>query len=271
MPLPHRRTPTSPRPSAAIPDLIVHRLVKTLLAEGAEPMGGPEETASSSAQRFAAAKSAEKGHSPTDFEAPYPREELVAIAQECSETERRAADAERELIEWKKIKFMQDRVGEDFDAMVLSVTKYGLFVELGDLYVEGLVPIFSMTDDHYTYREVSREICGQRGGRCYRPGMKVRVLLDRIDRANRRLQFAVLPDSTEREAGVSAGTRPFLSRTGKTAERRNKAAKKVTGTRAAKRGNVSHAASPAFASPDRSGKPKKKNRKAAGKNKGKRR
>ncbi len=260
-------------PIRRYPDMIVHRLVKTLLAEGAEPFGGAEETASASAQRFAQVQgnSAQGTGNRTGFEQPYQREELAAIAQECSETERRAADAERELIEWKKIKFMQDRVGEDFDAMILSVTKYGMFVELSDLYVEGLVPIFSLTDDLYTYRESSREICGARNGRCFRPGQRVRVLLDRIDRANRRLQFAVLRETGESSA-APAGTRPFVSRMGKTAERRDNAAKKAASTRAAKRGGTSHAALPfagEFSSPDRSGKPRKKGSKGTGK-KGKR-
>ncbi len=241
-------------PIRRYPDLIVHRIVKTLLAEGADPVGTPEETASASAQRFAEthvsnarpfgklrAGSGVPG-SVDHFEEPYPREELAAIAQECSETERRAADAERELIEWKKIKFMADRVGEDFDAMILSITKYGMFVELAEMYVEGLVPIFSLTDDHYTYRETSREICGQRNGRCFRPGQRVRVLLDRIDRGNRRLQFAMLPEGPA-EVTTPAGTRPFVGRTGKTADRREKAAKKaVTVTPATKRGGKSRGA-----------------------------
>ena len=279
-------------PIRRYPDLIVHRIVKTLLAEGAEAHGGPEETASSSAQRFASARGhgeQGRGNSTGGFDEPYPREELSAIAQECSETERRAADAERELIEWKKIKFMGDRIGEDFDAMVLSVTKYGMFVELAELYVEGLVPIVSLADDHYTYRETAREICGQRNGRCYRPGMRIRVLLDRIDRGNRRLQFAVLPgDRTPAKAhgdpSSPAGTQPFVSRTGKTAERREKAARRETpakpaGTRAAKRGGSSRGAPLPSTSPfakfgaDGSTPRKKKNkdRIAAARKKGKRR
>ncbi len=284
-------------PIRRYPDLIVHRVIKTLLVEGAEPFGGPEETASASAQRYAEsspthAQTARLNGAPKSYKTerkagpstslrsaqddgpvePYPREELGAIAQECSETERRAADAERELIEWKKIKFMQDRVGEDFDAMILSVTKYGLFVELSELYVEGLVPIFSMTDDLYTFRENSREICSARNGRCYRPGQRVRVLLDRIDRANRRLQFAVLPEVQD-GSEAPAGTRPFVSRLGKTAARREKAASKSGTTRAAKRGGTSRAASPFAAtlpSPDRSGKPRKKGR-GGPKKKGKKR
>jgi ribonuclease R len=132
-----------------------------------------------------------------DAAAPIPEAELDAIASECSQTERRAADAERELIEWKKIKFMQDRVGEDFNAVVLSCTKYGFFVELDDLFIEGLVPLSSLVDDRYSFRDTDRQIVGDRNGRVFKMGMRVHVLLDRIDRQQRRLQFALLPSEEE--------------------------------------------------------------------------
>jgi ribonuclease R len=212
-------------PIRRYPDLVVHRILKTLLADGADPFGEAEEVAAP--QGYLGIEEYPKRGARRDapqFEDVYPRDELVAIAQECSETERRAADAERELIEWKKIKFMTDRVGEDFDAMILSVTKYGMFVELAEMYVEGLVPIFTLTDDHYTYRETSREIRGGKSNKTYRPGMKVRVLLDRIDRGNRRLQFAIIPDHAGGEGALPEGVRPFPKHTGKTAERREKLA-----------------------------------------------
>ena len=72
---------------------------------------------------------------------PISLEELHAIAEESSHSERRADDAERELMEWKKVKFMEPRIGEDFDGLIISVTKFGFFVELTDLFVEGLVPL----------------------------------------------------------------------------------------------------------------------------------
>ena len=76
---------------------------------------------------------------------PIPLEELHAIAEESSQSERRADEAERGLMEWKKMKFMERRIGEDFDGLIISVTKFGFFVELTDLFVEGLVPLNTLT------------------------------------------------------------------------------------------------------------------------------
>ena len=128
---------------------------------------------------------------------PMEEAELAAIAQECSESERRAADAERELIEWKKVRFMHDRVGEEFSAIMLNVTHYGLFVELDDLFVEGLVPVDSLRNDRYTYRENTRQIMGEHSGHCYSAGDRVQVILDRIDTSENKLQFSVIEDSLQ--------------------------------------------------------------------------
>ncbi len=110
-------------------------------------------------------------------------------------------------MEWKKIKFMQDRVGEDFHATILSCTKYGFFVELDDLFIEGLVPIQTLSDalpfgdpDRFVFRDTDRSIVGTHSGRTFKLGQRVHVLLDRIDRPARRLQFALIPEA--------AGTRP---------------------------------------------------------------
>jgi ribonuclease R len=125
---------------------------------------------------------------------PISIEELHEIAEESSQSERRADDAERELMEWKKVKFMSDRVGEDFDGLIISVTKFGFFVELTDLFVEGLVPLDSLTDDRYTYHENTREIIGQRNRKIYSMGQRVRVLVDRIDPVEKKIQFAILEE-----------------------------------------------------------------------------
>jgi len=118
--------------------------------------------------------------------------DLRAIAEECSQSERRAADAERELVEWKKVKFMAERVGEDFDALIISTARFGFFIELDNLFVEGLVPIDSLADDQYTYHENVRKIIGQRTRREFSIGDRVRVVLDRVDTVERKLQFSLL-------------------------------------------------------------------------------
>jgi ribonuclease R len=136
---------------------------------------------------------------------PLKVDELHEIAEESSQSERRADDAERELMEWKKVKFMQDRVGEDFDGLITSVTKFGFFVELTDLFVEGLVPLNTLTDDFYTYHENTRQIIGQRSRKIYSLGQKIRVLIDRIDPVEKKIQFAILEDAPRRPAPRPSG------------------------------------------------------------------
>jgi ribonuclease R len=213
-------------PIRRYPDLIVHRIAKSLLREGvsgkgeiahgrqSSPWTHPNEGlllgGIASHPSVAAATTRRVGHpagnagpstslrSAQDdrriIEAPIPEAELAQIAEETSLTERRAADAERELIEWKKVRFMQDRVGEEFAALVLNPVKYGLFVELIDLFVEGLVPIDSLRDDHYTWRENTHEIIGERNGCRFRAGDRVQVILDRILVQERRLQFSIVEE-----------------------------------------------------------------------------
>jgi ribonuclease R len=205
-------------PIRRYPDLIVHRIAKTLLREGvsgkgevahgrhSSPWTHPNEGHSSVGQRLSDVASHPSqrtrwmGHPVhgvgeiSSVEPPIPEAELAQIAEETSLTERRAADAERELIEWKKVRFMQDRVGEEFAALVLNPAKYGLFVELIDLFIEGLVPIDSLRDDRYTWRENTHEIIGERTGRRFRAGDRVQVILDRILAQERRLQFSIVEE-----------------------------------------------------------------------------
>jgi ribonuclease R len=124
--------------------------------------------------------------------------DLPIIADECSQSERRAADAERELVEWKKVKFMAERVGQDFDALIISTTKYGLFVELAELFIEGLVPIDTLPGDQYMYHENVRKIVGKRTRREFSIGDSVRVILDRVDANERKLQFSILEEMPKR-------------------------------------------------------------------------
>jgi len=178
-------------PIRRYPDLIVHRLLRELIQGGADTRGAA--ILSDAPQPWSEKPLAKARGERRELQGPIPEAELQAIAAESSQSERRADDAERELIEWKKIKFMQDRVGEDFDAIILSCTKYGFFVELDNLFIEGLVPLSSLADDRYMFRDTDRHIVGARNGRVFKMGQRVHVLLDRIDRQQRRLQFALLP------------------------------------------------------------------------------
>ena len=196
-------------PIRRYPDLIVHRITKALLRAGSagrgvmtegrqsSPWRHPHEGTFGSVLSHPRAKdkdAARTGHAASVAEPPIPEAELAQIAEETSLTERRAADAERELVEWKKVRFMQDKVGEEFAALVLNPAKYGLFVELTDLFVEGLVPIDSLRDDRYTWRENTHEIVGERWGRTFRAGDRVQVVLDRILADERKLQFSIVEE-----------------------------------------------------------------------------
>jgi len=99
------------------------------------------------------------------------------------------------------VKFMQDRLGDEFDGLIISVTKFGFFVELTDLFVEGMVPLSTLTDDYYTYHENTREIIGQRTRKTYRLGQKIRVLVDRIDPVEKKIQFAVVEEEQPKTRG----------------------------------------------------------------------
>jgi ribonuclease R len=188
-------------PIRRYPDLIVHRILKEVLKEKTHPVaenatrvghpGIPDEKASPWSKR-------REHNPPTPLGGPISLEELHEIAEESSQNERRADEAERDLMEWKKVKFMQDRVGEDFDGLIISVTKYGFFVELTDLFVEGLVPLDSLADDRYLYHENTREIIGQRNRKTYSLGQRLRVLVDRIDPVEKKIQFALFEEEVKK-------------------------------------------------------------------------
>jgi len=125
---------------------------------------------------------------------------LRELGEDCSFTERRAAEAERDLVEWKKVKFMEDRVGEEFGALIISITKFGFFVELEDLFVEGLVPIGTLSGDRYVFQENQRRIVGERTRKAYATGDPVKVVLDRVDMVEKKMQFAVIePERKKRK------------------------------------------------------------------------
>jgi len=222
-------------PIRRYPDLIVHRILKEVLRDSAEKMDGEVPVGTSQPVDIVWKRGSAplgRGEAPSPHgkdsirspEGPPPSpwskrrdrdahqhaleplggpialEELHAIADESSQAERRADEAERGLMEWKKMKFMERRIGEDFDGLIISVTKFGFFVELTDLFVEGLVPLNTLADDRYTYHEDTRQIIGQRSRKTYSLGNRVRVLVDRIDPVEKKIQFAVIEEEPSGKA-----------------------------------------------------------------------
>ncbi|MBZ5662315.1 MAG: RNB domain-containing ribonuclease, partial [Acidobacteriia bacterium] len=202
-------------PIRRYPDLIVHRVLKWALDH-------PE-------SKPAAPQGPHSGATPKKDEStfgPYRRGELDAIALETSETERRAETAERELMAWKTAQFMEQHLGEEYDALIISVQKFGFFVELTELFVEGIVPIDrieEITGQHVFYREQDHAIIsgsggggrgaqGHRGGaheggagkgqkkksgrgtpqgnHIWKLGDRIRVRAERIDPIRRRVEFS---------------------------------------------------------------------------------
>jgi ribonuclease R len=118
-------------------------------------------------------------------------EDLPEIARHTSERERRADDAERELLQWRKVRFMADKVGDEFAGYVTGVAAFGLFVELADHFVEGLVHISSMADDYYRFLESSHTLRGENTGKAYRLGDRVEVQVVRVDMERRQIDLGL--------------------------------------------------------------------------------
>ncbi|MDH4067182.1 MAG: RNB domain-containing ribonuclease, partial [Acidobacteriota bacterium] len=135
---------------------------------------------------------------------------LPEVGRHASERERRADDAERELLQWKKVRFMSGRVGEVFDGYVTGVTHFGLFVELVDHYVEGLVHISTLTDDFYRFSDSAHTLSGERTKQVYRLGDHARVRVLRVDGERRQIELgldAVLDAARETASGERATSR----------------------------------------------------------------
>ncbi len=130
---------------------------------------------------------------------------MRAIAASSSETERRAAEAERELVEWKKVKFMIDRVGDEFAALIISTTRFGFFVELADMFIEGLVPMETLPGDRFQYHENTRQDHRRaQPPKQFSIGDQVRVRLDRVDGVEKKLQFSLAEPEPRRGPHVKS-------------------------------------------------------------------
>ncbi|MCM2255883.1 MAG: ribonuclease R, partial [Vicinamibacteria bacterium] len=171
-------------------------------------------------------------------------EALDEMGRHLSERERQADEAEREIIEWKKVRFMADKVSETFHAYVTGVQAYGLFVELEEVYVQGLVHVSSMSDDYYELDEKAHRLSGQSSGRSFRLGDRIEVRVARVDLERRQVDL-VLEDVAARAHAAPGGS-----------ERRQ-------GSRGAERGSTSGRGTGRVGTDRAEGKPKRGDAKRA--------
>jgi ribonuclease R len=150
-------------PIRRYPDLVVHRMLRELRHKGID-MERVEE-----------------------LEADLPE-----VARHCSDMERRADEAERELVQWKKVRFMADKVGDEFDGYITGVAAFGLFVQLVEHYVEGLVHVSSMADDYYRFLEKSHSLRGENTHKVYQLGDRVNVQVIRVDLERRQIDLGLV-------------------------------------------------------------------------------
>jgi ribonuclease R len=140
-------------------------------------------------------------------------EDLPETAKHTSEMERRADEAERELLQWKKVRFMADKVGDEYEGYVTGVAPFGLFIELIEHYVEGLVHISSMADDYYRFVEQHHVLRGENTKKVYRLGDKVNVQVVRVDMERRQVDLGLVDildavRAEERRAPVRSKVKP---------------------------------------------------------------
>lgn len=165
-------------PIRRYPDLLIHRLLRGLF-EDSITWGDSDQHLSSSNGKAA-------------VEAPIRRHELELMAVEASDRERAADAAEKEIEEWRKAVFMSERVGGEFNGLIIQVREFGLFVELDDFFIEGMVPMRNLTDDFYRYDERTHTLTGKNGGRRFKIGERVKVRVERVELDRHQIDLSII-------------------------------------------------------------------------------
>jgi ribonuclease R len=173
-------------PIRRYPDLLVHRGIRRLIRSETEAKGilRVEGADSIPAQRIF----------------PYNEHGMAVHGEHCSMTERRADDATREVEAWLKCEYLQEHVGDEFDGVVAAVTSFGLFVELVDLYIEGLVHVTALPGDYYNFDPARQRLTGERTGRSFQLGGKVRVQVARVDLDDRKIDLELIEAAPPRKS-----------------------------------------------------------------------
>jgi ribonuclease R len=174
-------------PIRRYPDLLVHRAIRSVIR---------------SKRRSRLVRRAQgAGPIPTQQIYPYDTATMATMGERCSVTERRADDATREVEAWLKCEYLREHVGEEFDGVVSSVTNFGLFVELKDLYIEGLVHITNLPGDYYHFDIAQQRLVGERSGRSFQLGAPLRVLVAAVKLDERKIDLepVSLPTSAKQQ------------------------------------------------------------------------
>jgi ribonuclease R len=140
---------------------------------------------------------------------PYDIGAMAALGEQCSMTERRADDATREVDAWLKCEFLKDRIGEEFEGVIAAVTTFGVFVELSDLYIEGLMHISALPGDYYHFDQAKQRLIGERTRQIFQLGGAVTVRVARVDLDDRKidLELAGVAPSKRRKSGKNVKRR----------------------------------------------------------------
>ena len=129
------------------------------------------------------------------------------IGAHCSMTERRADDATRDVVAWLKCYFMQDKINEEFDGVISAVVSFGVFVALNEVFVEGLVHVSELGSDYFHFDAARHQMMGERTGRRYRLGDKVRIRVVSVDIETSRIDFALVEEDAAGVPSAAARSR----------------------------------------------------------------
>ncbi|MCG8608969.1 MAG: ribonuclease R [Pseudomonadales bacterium] len=169
-------------PIRRYPDLMIHRAIKSLIYKSSELLGGD------APRDYVPAPSPK----PSDYPYPFDVPAMLEVGEGCSMTERRADDATRDVESWLKCEFLQQHVGDVYPGVISAVTSFGLFVELSDLFIEGLVHVSSLSNDFYHYDAVKHRLVGERTGTSYRLGDLLEVQVVRVDLEERKIDYEIV-------------------------------------------------------------------------------